>query len=94
MDIINSTQLKFYNFSRGKAPSAKMQGGLCPLCPLVPTSLHCYQQKKVKGWVDSKCKVAVVTIRGTLNVELMCKHLCVYCFNQWAEWTDMLRGGQ
>ena len=33
MDIMNSTQLQSYNFSRGKAPSAKMQGGLCPLCP-------------------------------------------------------------
>ena len=33
MDIMNSTQLKSYNFSRGKAPLAKLQGGLCPLVP-------------------------------------------------------------
>ena len=31
--IMNSTYLKLYDFSRGKAPSAKIQGGLCPLCP-------------------------------------------------------------
>ena len=37
--IMNSTYLKPYDFSRGKAPSAKMQGACAPFAPLVPTPL-------------------------------------------------------